>query len=160
MKEYIPAFILVLLFTLVYSCSDHKKQKRVNKDIEATYNRIKDAHENLLIVHDTLEAALEELKREQEVFAENLDAGYDSLWKEHLQQVESHGHLTDSVKALLEKAQELDPQDESEGVREEIKKLNAQVAGYIRTNEKILQTHARFKRLHNEQLHGQRTDVH
>lgn len=160
MKEYIPALILALVFTLVYSCSDHRKQKKMDKEIEETYSRIKNVHENLLIVNDAMEAAIEDIRREQEVFSGNRNARYDSLWNAYMIERNERKVLADSVRALLAKVEALRSNVDSQPVEADIKRLNAQTTAYIKKNEKLLQSHSRFERMHDELLHGHLTDVH
>jgi len=160
MKELLSSLILVLVFTLVYSCSDNRKQRKLEREIEETHSRIKDMHENILFANDTLETALNDIRREQEVFSKNRSPKYDSLWQAY--QVERSGRkaLADSVGALLSRLAALRSHEEPKLIEAQIKKLSAQATAYTKKYEKMLQSHVRFERMHDELLYGHLTDVH
>jgi hypothetical protein len=150
MEENLWAISLVVVFTLIYSCSDNKRQKRIDRDLQKVVTGVNGAWEMLSANQIYLEKSLDEIKSKQLPKHTWME---DKFWTSHAELIESHrGLLERTEKLILSTSSEDHPLNGSmrnsqnrDLEKKEILMMHVQIVDLMRQSRKCMSKHKSMK---------------
>jgi hypothetical protein len=153
MKENLLAIFLAIIITLIYSCSDNKKQKRMDRDVQKVFAGVQEVLETLLINQEYLEKSLNGIVNDQTYIGPQYLwlQDRDKIWENHFKLIEIHRQLTEKSAKLFESTilpKHMQKEKRQLYEEKEIIKLHVQVVDLMKQSKKIVKSHNFMKAKH------------
>jgi Tfp pilus assembly protein PilE len=148
MNEYFIPITLAMLLTLVYSCSDNQRQKKMDRNIDKTAERVHMAHATISANQNYLERHFKRLS----------DNNYAIGTEAYAEMVENQILLVENHSVLVKEADELvltvylmnQKKNSSSSIDEDdLYSLKAKLVDISKSSRKILKKHSRLNQKHS-----------
>lgn len=139
MREYLLPVALVIVFTLVYSCSDNMRQKKLDKKVEKALSKVQKAQELIYHHQQYLERELSGQSQDTTAIRLPWPVGKKKSDRQTLSP-EYHQKLSEQADRLIQSAWQYRGMINEENIvleKTDIARLNVQVAELLKKSKKL-----------------------